>query len=536
MLGVLVLGSVWLLLSSRDLWFYSDIWPSLGASIGSLEDLNRSHGGHWQLTNVVTVRLLHTAFGMEFWPWFLLPRVVLYGGFALAWWRIARWRGTAPVQAFAFFLVVLFLATSGWIVSADYSGAVIGHLCALGAAVIMQCSRDGRSYPVIMFGLLTLALMSTASSTALWLAVAVVVALSGSWRKHIAPLAGSLAVYLLWYWQYGRDTPDQFRPKIQAVSSLVDLPGDAFVMLRTAMENLLGTAIALPESARMFPLSEWVGALGLIVLVAAFAYAYRRGALAHFEAVLFLTGALLIVVTVTVRADAGFSVTAASRTHLVTVYLVLPVLAALVRVVPRRFAALSVACLLILATVNAIRLEDNIDVREAVRTIARSRIETAAALVAAGEPALPWTAVSPQAHVQLLQDLVDDGWQPQVSSDVDLRSDIGARLRMAVPLAEPPPQGVLRSPDSRDGCVTVQPGQQLDAVLAQSGFTRLVAQPGDTFTVRWLEPRGRYERAGAVPADGTATLAFAVPDADTRIELTGSWASPAELCGFAEVR
>jgi hypothetical protein len=519
--ALVVCVSAWTLFQTTDMWFYSDIWASLtDTSLLRFDDLNRSHGGHWQVTNVATIRTLYSLVGMSFWPWYLLPRTLLYGAFAVAWWRIARWRGVAPLPALGFLALVLLLTTTAWLTTAAYTGALVVRLAALGAAVLVHSASTGRERPVLMFALLAVALMSGGSGVAVWGAVAIVLVVTRTWRPYLVPLVATAAMYLWWYSAFGRHTSPEFRAGIPSLTTLRHAPTELYTLLRATIEQVLSVGWLL-------------GTALLVVALVAFVFVMRRGLLGRFEVVLLTIGGLLAVLTVVLRAQAGFSTTAPNKLDFVATYILLPLLVALIRAVSARMMIGAVTLLIVLAMINGRSLAQDLEERSQVQSQERERVEAAAHSLAVGDPALPWAYVSPQARNSVLAYLLDDGWQPPPPSDQSLVAAVGGEIRMAVLPSTPlPARPVLEVPRSEGDCMSVEGGDKFSADLLRGGATVLTAPPSSSFALRWRDGSDVYRRDGVIGPAGSSNIVFAAPSHPVTIELVGNWSAPATYCGF----
>ncbi len=485
------------LATSADLWFFSDVWPTLAERpLRSTEGWLRPHGGHWLVPATVASRALFELFGMNFYPWFFLPRIVLTGGLAIGWWRVCRWRGVDPLLAVGVVALFSWLGLSGWIVTVVYIGPLVVNACALVAAYVLHEGDASPQRQVILGTSLVVAAASSASGPALLFAVGVVAVATGTLRRFVAPIALSGGVYATWYLMVARLDPSPLTPSPPTFTELLASPVGALDLMGAGLAGTvgLGPGWAFPAVA-----------VFLVVL----GVAARRGRLGRFEAVLLITGVTIALLGVIVRGGQGIEVNAPNRLYLMSAYLFFGLVPAVLRAVPDRRRVIALAVLVVLAVGNLMILLDEIDQRERVRSADRPLIETTAAVIAGGEEYIPWTGPSPQAHHKNIQVLVDHGWNGQLHDERLDEVLAGMKLEF---FSFDAPQGtpLIAGTGTVDGagCLAVDGSRRL--AVHGRGNVVLHGVADTTLILGWEEDGRRVERVEQLPDDVSA-LAYANP-------------------------
>jgi hypothetical protein len=419
---------------ARDFWFSFDDWDFLTTrEIGSGDDLLRPHGPHWKTWVVVTFRGVYGLVGPDYWPWYFLPRLIGHAAMAFVIWRVVLRRGADPVLAGGAFAVLLVLGVSFY-QGPETVGMYIVFSAVAGVALLVheQASPTVRQQ-VAVFALLLAALMSNGWGLALLGSTGLVVLATGRVRQWWAPLAGAAAVYVGWYALYRDQLPDrsQLTP-----AALIDSIAPMFVILRTTIQNTLG----LPSPLAVLAVVALLGALlGLAV----------SGRLDRFDAIVLMSlgvtlGLLSLQRVVPFQEGASRLLKqAATEPRFGYGVFVLLLLALLPHVPVRqtRIARIAIgAGAVTLVAFNLVSLSERMNRREDVTRDARAAVETAGALIAAGEPYLPAgrfpgvRRAGPFALVFLSTDGVDrlvaDGWDPNPSTDPHVRWAVRGALRM----------------------------------------------------------------------------------------------------------
>lgn len=525
-----------LFLTSSDLWFYSDAWPTLTRDITTVNGWTQSHGGHWLMAPIAATKLCLALAGMDFYPWFFLPRLLLYGMLALTWWWAMRRRHVHPAAALAALALLSWMGTTGWMITVVYIGPIVVGLCAVAAAHLLEAATLDRQRQLGLFLLLTVAVSSSADGPGLWAASVVVCALTGLWRSAWLPVGASGAVYTMWYLLVARRSPSGLTPRVPGVGDVLTSP------VGTARLIGVGLARTLTIDNRW----AWLCFVGLVIVVGAL---WKTGRLRRFDVLLLLTGVAIAAMGVLVRGAQGLDVAAPNRVYLVAAYLgvgaLIPLLSFIAPHRKHRMSALVTIAMLAVAGLNLDLLVDEIDRREAITSTARLRIETAAAQAAAGEPQIPWASVSPQATVKNLRHLLAQGWAPPSHPGVATSVRLDTRL---AEVADPPaaagnglslPMGSEKTPND-DGCLDLD-GRRVQAFsVNKPSLLILHAEAGDTISIERREAALEPLRWEIELSSGVNALAYAGPaeaEGDTVLTLRGRWPSSDRrtLCGVAMI-
>lgn len=507
-------------LGASNLWFFSDAWPILAdRELTTLEGWVKPHGGHWLVAPTVVAKFTHFFVGMDFYPWYYLPRAVLYGALALGWWVVMDRRGVKPAVSFSALLLISWLGTSGWMITVVYIGPIVVGLCALVVATVLDRDEGDHRANLILFVTLMIALTSSADGPAVWAAAAMVIVLRRRFTTYAPAIVPAGIVYALWYLIVVRRDPSPLTPEPPSLSDIVGAP---LKMLRLIGQGLT-EPLFLPDSW------ELPAAFALLVVIVG---AWHRRRVRVFDWVILLTGIIIVALGVLIRGAQGIRIDAPNRIYLVAAYLLIglfPILLPMVRRVPTQAAV--AAMFTILAIANFGLLDDEIDARERYMQVARERVETAAALLHQGEQLIPWTGVSPQANNRNLAVLVNDGWSGHVTPEllIEIRSETQAA---GFPATSPfgMPLGIDAEVDG-DGCSVIS-GQSTTALeLAGNGAVLVVGATDATITfsrpapnelsTEIPVPRSPYGIAYATGSQpGAATLSVDAP-ADSLLAICG---------------
>lgn len=383
---------------SRNLWFFDDDWDYLTTrAAGDLDAYLEPHAGHWTLWTVPIFRALHQVVGLDYFPWYHLPRLAALGLLALLLWRTLERRGAPPVVAGAATAVFAVLDTSaGHRAISIGNYIVMGVLMVVGLQLVDPAPVTGRRRLVVAVALVVGVMAFSTGGLVTGATVLVVIGsrrLKDWWPALIPPVA----VYALWTLGYGPDRADSLTP------NPVELPGAMLKVLGVSVGSLVGVG-------------DLLGALLGLAVFAFVGYLAWQRRLDVFDALALTTAVIFLAVTAELRAVADFP--------LEDRYAFVPIITLALVVVPRiRVPAsrtLAVAAGLVAVGVFAVNLHGT---RERSQELAefvadrRPRVETAAALLADGQPAVDDAWVSVPLTVEGLRKLVAEGWQPPVTPD-----------------------------------------------------------------------------------------------------------------------
>ena len=526
--AVAVLGSVasmvlvaWL---ARDLWFFADAWDFVAfRDLNSLDSLLEPHGGHWSTPTVVLNRVLYSLAGLDYWPWHYIPRLIAYGGLCLVCWHTIRWRGADPTIALGVLGVLLVFGSSGW-----HNAATVGNPIALSASlvvarVLQDHDRPGPRERLLVGGLLALA--SAGLGVAILSGTSLAVLLARRLGRWWPSLAGAWAVYGIWYLSYNRGgstTVDR------STNTLLEAPSVALEVIEAGLERTLQTP------------ATW-GATLSIAVGAAIVFLAARRRLGLFEGVFLATALAYLAMVVLTRIAAGQAQINAIRYGYNLTFLLVPVLIPQIRVHGNRALRWGLLGLIIAVGAGNVRqLDISTNFWEVRSQASRQVVETTAALIAAGEPADPTSAVDFRAgmlRVSGVQRLVADGWTPDGSDNPELQASARGQLRMRIlPTANIRPGGVLTDVPIEDGCAVVPPDATLTTRVVDATTLRVEGPRNSIVRLLWLDDFGPGERLIEFTdalSTGRAFVSIVNPDAGAELTVVAPPQGRTTVCGLA---
>lgn len=510
-------------LIAREAWFHDDAWDFLtNRSFAEPASLLEPHAGHWQTPTVLLYRLLQSTAGMDFYPWYLLPRSIGYALLAFWFWRVLLRRGTTHHTAMAALAVVLVLGAANW-----HDASTIGNLIVIAAAYRIGLLLVEAPVPTprdrwLLLGLLVLALMSSSLGVAVTGATVAAALLTRSRRQWLPPAAAAVAVYGLWYVSF----------RIGAASS-PPLAVDELVRLPEVFVRIFGNAIRIFIDA---PMPVGVGVA--VVATIGFIWLGLRRRLDPFDHVLLLTAVAFVSMVLIVRLASGSAqISAARYAHNVT-FMVLPVL--IPRLAPERSGKVAwvvTMALLVSLPGNFSFLVRGTDFWEQRGKSSSQVVETAAALLADGEPALSSSAVDPPRTGVLtvagLQRLLGGGWEPVASVDPDTvalaRANLRFGLRPGSRVGGDAPQTLSSLDDA--GCAELAAADQLMAVVQDAGTVALDSSVNTTAVITWLDEWGSAQRTVSL-GDEQRTLELVRPTTSAELRIMVEEGS-IRVCGMS---
>lgn len=422
LLAALVLaGAVFILGTSRDLWFVGDFWGLVRAEPGGLPILLEPHAGHPSLPQVLGAMFIAAVTGLgDAWPWSMVPRVLAWGGFLVVLWWVVRRRGADPRIALAAVAVLTAFGSTAWM-AGWLPGGPVAVAAVLSAAVVVADVEDP-THPQVVRVAALLVLAAASSTTGLLGAasVCVVALVSGRGRRWWPAAATLVTLYGAWRLAVDATTPG---PSMTA-EVVLGAPGIALGIARAGYARLL----TVPAAAG--------GVAGLLV-AGLLLWAAARRRLDAYDAIILLWGALYLGAAISVRIAAGQASVLAIRYGYVIVLLTLALVLPRLRLPDGRVATTVVALVaVVLGVRNAQELGRGIDFWEARSVASRAVVESAAALVADGEPFVAAASIdAPRAGMlttDQVVDLVEGGWSPPRASEEAIeqaRGDLRVRLR-----------------------------------------------------------------------------------------------------------
>ncbi len=506
---------------SDRMWFHSDAWDYLvGRDLSSVTSWIEPHAGHWQSPAVVVHLVLHRLVGMDYWPWYYLPRLVGFATFGLVAWYVFRKRGANRWFALGVLFAILVLPSSGW-----HNAATIGNLIAMSVAMLLTLwlpiAHPTVSDRWVVFALLLLAVVSTSLGVAVlagtWLAIVVSRRRLALWW---APLAGASAIYATWLITYGSRSSG-------IVSNLAGLsPEQVGSFVWTVLQTGIGDVIGTDQ--------PWM--VGLVVVLSVIVV-FRRADLDAGDLFLFATAGTYMALVLAARIATGAGEATAVRYGYNVVLLLAPLVIPRVPVPRGRVWGLAAAALPVAVGLAGLdHLGRVIDFWEDYSGASRQRVETAAALIAEGETFEPLAPIDfPRAGTLRaggVSELVERGWTVSGSTDAEIVANVLGQLKIAVAprgrVQGDPPD--VAGPVDESGCVAVGAQESVSLDLQGPSTIRIVASDSAQIVITAMseEERSVIRRIEMRPSFGgdvyprlPAESATYDVSADTAVQVCG---------------
>lgn len=507
---------------TRGMWFGSDELEYLTHRTAfDPGDLTRPIGGHWTTWSVLLLRGLYNAVGLDWWPWFILPRLIGHTALAVLVWYVVRRRGADAFVAMVALATILVLGVSG------YQRALqIGNWAVYAALIVCAWIITERPTPtnrdrLVVGGVLLVGVLGNGYSVAVIGGITVALLLARRLVTWLPALVPALAVYVIWWLRFRGD----IRPKPElTVGKILDIPANAFRVLRTAVEHYTGLPGAL---AAVIVLAL----LAVIVLLAV------RRELDVFDTIVLATlGIGLCLLSVqriaidSESADAtryGYSVTVLLTLALVP-HLHLPATTLV------RSGVVVVGALLVAANVGELHRETELRVDNGRENEARYAL--AAELVDAGEPIVPGAStIGGGMETDELLHLLADGHHPDpLAPDDPFREQLEAEVRggMRMNLFDRVDRLFDHQPGpvADGGCVTVT-DEPVEVSVTEPRTIRFERAADDVLHLTWTDEFG----VGTLDVDQAPltrdTIALADPEGEATLELVSD-GGDIRVCGL----
>ncbi len=496
---------------NRHLWFFLDEWDYLaGRSLGSLDDLLRSHNGHWSTVPIVVYRVLFRLAGLRhYWPYQAVS-IGVHLAIAFVLRSLMRRCGAGSWIATAAATLFVFLGSGriniAWAFQIGFTFSVLFGLLYL-VLVDHDGAFDRRDGLGVLFGFASLA--SHGPGLAVVTGVMVTVWLRRGWRQALPHVVAMGFAFLTWYLTYGirHQRPDAASPS---------------ATLTFAWRMMANLPVQLGQG----PVA---GAVFAAVAVGAAAVVIRRdprelrGSLAPLVG-LTVAAALLAMITSVGRAGTG---PAATPTEGRYVYLLAALLIPVAAVALSRWvgpaharfgpwSAVVVGLFLIGLPGNVAALGPTGADRYLVGS--EDRWRQLATLSSSGDyprSARPAPFEAPEVTVGWLQDTVAGGRiSPSVEVTARVRAD--AELAMLFQAVADPPVGACRS---------IPPGQDFTVLQGQ-----VIRVDGSHVTLTRLTGGAPAASSGFV-GDGRIALAASTGPMELRPSFLFGITNPPAVCG-----
>ncbi len=530
--GILVVAAVALTAYlARDLWFLKDEWEYLAnRTVGDPDSLLTPIGGHWTTWSVFLLRGLYRVFGLDYWPWYYIPRLIGHTLLAVLVWRVLRWRGSDPTVAFGAFAVFLLLGASAYQRALQVGNWAVYAALLTAAVLITRRERPTALDRVLVALALLVGVLGNGYAVAVLGGITGALLIGRRLLRWLPSLILPIAAYVSWYIAYR----DEIRPRPKVtVEKLRLIPGSAFRVARSSLETATGLPTVL-AGVLVVALLAWI--LWLLI----------RRRLDQFDWIVLGTlGLGLILLTiqrVAVESEAANSLRYGYSIDLLLILLLVPH----IRLPRSALAPVGVALMTaILVVVNINEMQEGIDVREADAQAGRPIVEAAAAMIDEGEPVVEGPSVVVEGlETDELGRLVDEGYHPgAIADDRPDRDEILSEARGALRIGvidlhrnrehfepEPGPPLVTEDEVDDDGCVQVDDEHTVTATVEAATVLELT-KGNQTLFVTWRDEFGEGTRV-VDPEVREAQIALAQPV--TTAELTLSTGSPfaIDVCGF----
>ena len=501
--GILTLASMSVvMLWSTDRWYWRDDWDFIfERSLADPGSLLEPHTGHLLLPVSLVYQLVFTQVGVDYWPWYLLPRVVGYGAMTYLMWIVLRRRGADPILSWVALGGLLLLGSSSFL-----NAVTIGHhlvLPALALAAAMYVAGGPRRTwgDQLTFAALALTMVvSTSVGIAAVAALGIVGVCLGRLRTVAPSLAPAAVAYLAWLMAYPGGGAPSF-----SLGTLLAVP------------RTLWTMVA-PTVARTLALPLTLGPALAVILVGSLVVWTMRGRLGPFEAVWLLTAVIYMTVIIVTRVVPGPVSAAAARYGYLIGWLLVPAVVPHLRLSRNaglRWIAVGLGVLIVAG--NVVQLRNGLAYRESLTSEVRRRVHAVGVLVAAGEPAVEASSLFPdRAHgpksftvASVNQFMRSEGWAPDPAEVAAYEQTARGLMRMAIV-----PGSAGRS------CQQVAKGDTLS--VRTTGYPTIGLRVGapTTVDISYVDRYGSGERTVELtedhvisyPEDASALVVFRVTD------------------------
>lgn len=491
MLALVLVGSLFLLVQARHLWFFGDDWMFLlerSLSQRPVHDLMAPHNDHWSAVPILIYRVLFSVVGLQHYLVFAVLPIIAHAVVCVLLFVVLRRCGVNDWIAVGVATVMVFLGAGAENLLWAFQVGMVGS-AALGlAALLVATSLSGRRSVLLVWLLSVLSLMTASTSIPMLVWLGAFVLISDGVRRALVLTVPPMIVYAAWFavWGHEADTgitkapladvlPTAWRGLSATWDNMSGFAGSGQVIVI----GLLAASVALAPGTprRTLALSGWAAAL-----VAYLMFAYSRGSFGPDAATTSryaYFGALLMLPSVALALDALLQ---RLRVRMVEAGLVIAVLLGLL-VVPGIFGVIDFRV-----------------ARDAMTPDLRQRVLAASELARSGEPRLS-EQVDPVWNASLSADeltpdsvaeaLPDDAVSPRARLTARAALQVGAAAEsLGLPDAKPSFDSISTSPSGDcviglgtvDGVVKIPSGPtgaQVRMTLAEPAGTTVVLRDGE---------------------------------------------------------
>jgi hypothetical protein len=507
---------------ARDFWFFRDGWDYLAMrDIGSLDSLLSPRAGHWTIPTVVAFRALYGLVEMDYWPWYYLPRLLLYGGMALVFWRVLRWRGTDLWLALGVYGVMLFYGTTGRQTGHSLGNPLAHTVLLIACVMVTKIQTPRRWHQLVLAGVFTLGVVSAGLGVVWFVGIGAALVLSGRARRWWPALLVPAAVYGTWYTTYGSSAGNTPALDLQA---FLGAPDKGLQLLSTA-------------AAEVFALPAEYGPIFLLAVLAGIATLVVSNRFGMFEGALLSSLAVYMLLIVLVRLEAGERPD--SGRYLFTVGFILLLMFLPHIPVPKQWDvyALIGGLILVMGVGHVRELRQGISNWEELSRESQPVVTAAAKLLSDDEPFVKQAPVEdfttgPLTAERLLN-VISEQWPPRTSSTRESTREARAQLRMAIrPGDESRGRPVVFQEDANDGgCLALARGERARGQVRGPGAIVLKYAKDAKVRLRWEDRYGIGRRTTKLKKKNIS-IVIAPPDGDTTMSIRNE-SDKLWVCGVA---
>jgi hypothetical protein len=518
---------------ARGMWFNSDEWEFIAnRSAFDVGDLTRPMGGHWATWSVLLLRAIHQVAGIDFWPWYYLPRLIGHTLLAVLIWRVVRRRGADPVIAFLGFTILLVLGASGYQRALQVGNWVVYAALIVAALIITRREKPTVRDQVLVGVVLLVGVLGNGYSVAMIGGIGLGLLCARRLVRWLPAIAPAGLAYVAWWLHYR----DDIKPKPELdIANVLEIPWSSFRVLRRAV-----------EAATWSP--TWLASILVVALLAWIVVLAVRRRFDLFDQMVLWTLAVGLALLSVQRI--AFDAEAADRLrygYSVSILLAIALVPHIPRPrgIPANAGVVVLWAWLLIANVHQMDLA--IDVREDVAQTDRLLTVTAANMIADGEPVVAGPApLNKGPDVQELRRLVEeDGYLPDpLPDDQTDREEIVATtrgiLRMDVidahrpRLGYRPPEGEAPTTDTAvdaDGCVTLVEGEPVELTVTDAGTLAVDKLRNQSLRLDWEDEFGVGRRFYDDVDIRSALIELADPTSEATLTLT-SQIDDMTVCGI----
>ena len=283
---IVLIGSVFLLLQARHLWFFGDDWMFLlerSISQRPVQDLMMPHNDHWTLVPIVVYRALFSVVGLQHYLVFAMLPIAAHAATCILLFLLLRRMGVLPWVAVGVTTVMVFLGAGAENLLWPFQVGMVGTAAFGLAALLVSTGSSGRRSLGLVWLLSILSVMTAGTAIPMLIWLGAFTLMRDGLRRALVLTVPPMVVYAAWFlvWGHQADTGITKAP-------LADVIPMAWRGLSATWDNMTGFAgvgpvivigllagsVALQPGTdrRTLALSGWAAALTTFMI-----FAYSRG-------------------------------------------------------------------------------------------------------------------------------------------------------------------------------------------------------------------------------------------------------------------